>query len=106
MATFAIRVAHPPTLPVLTRPNAPALLSCRTARTLSVSISSGEPSDRTPHPPAEHLKGIVERVTYHGEDSGYTIARLKAPGERDLRISRSAPHRRPASKLIHCGPLR
>ena len=26
----------------------------------------------------------MERVTYHAEDSGYTVARLKAPGERDL----------------------
>ena len=49
-----------------------------------MSTSPGEPIDRTPHPPAEHLQGIVERVTYHAEDSGYTVARLKAPGERDL----------------------
>src|SRR2546425_8641395 len=34
--------------------------------------------------PTEHLQGIVERVTYHAEDSGYTVARLKAPGVRDL----------------------
>jgi exodeoxyribonuclease V alpha subunit len=40
--------------------------------------------ERTPHPPAEYLQGIVERVTYHAEDSGYTVARLKAAGERDL----------------------
>ncbi len=26
----------------------------------------------------------MEQVTYHAEDSGYTVARLKAPGERDL----------------------
>jgi exodeoxyribonuclease V alpha subunit len=32
----------------------------------------------------QHLHGIVERVTYHAEDSGYTVARLKVPGERDL----------------------
>ncbi len=35
-------------------------------------------------PPLEHLQGIVERVTYHADDSGYTVARLKAPGTRDL----------------------
>jgi exodeoxyribonuclease V alpha subunit len=45
--------------------------------------SSPDPSvERAP--PAEHLQGIVERVTYHAEDSGYTVARLKAAGERDL----------------------
>jgi exodeoxyribonuclease V alpha subunit len=50
-----------------------------------VSTSPGEPIDRSAlQPLAEHLQGIVERVTYHSEDSGYTVARLKAPGERDL----------------------
>jgi exodeoxyribonuclease V alpha subunit len=49
-----------------------------------VSTSPGESTNRADHPPTEHLQGIVERVTYHAEDSGYTVARLKAPGERDL----------------------
>ena len=35
-------------------------------------------------PPTEHLQGIVERVTFHSEESGYTVARLKMPGEREL----------------------
>src|SRR5260370_40587226 len=52
--------------------------------TQSVTSLPGEPTNRAPHPPAEHVQGIVERVTYHAEDSGYTVARLKAPGERDL----------------------
>jgi len=43
--------------------------------------SPNEPASRLP---TERLQGIVERVTYHAEDSGYTVARLKAPGERDL----------------------
>src|SRR5579859_2921014 len=34
--------------------------------------------------PTEYLQGIVERVTYHAEDSGYTVARFKAPSVRDL----------------------
>jgi len=49
--------------------------------------SSPETPDKgTPpsQPPVEYLQGIVERVTYHAEDSGYTVARLKAPGTRDL----------------------
>jgi exodeoxyribonuclease V alpha subunit len=49
-----------------------------------VLTSSGESTNRTSHVPTELLQGIVERVTYHAEDSGYTVARLKAPGERDL----------------------
>jgi exodeoxyribonuclease V alpha subunit len=43
-----------------------------------------EPTNRTSHIRTEHLQGIVERVTYHAEDSGYTVARLKVSGERDL----------------------
>ncbi len=35
-------------------------------------------------PTMEHLQGIVERVTYHAEDSGYTIARLKVSSAHDL----------------------
>lgn len=35
-------------------------------------------------PPVEQLQGVVERLTYHSEESGYTVARLKAPRTRDL----------------------
>lgn len=35
-------------------------------------------------PVTEQLKGVVERITYHSTESGYTIARFKVPGERDL----------------------
>ena len=34
--------------------------------------------------PSETLQGIVERLTFHTEDSGYTIARLKVAREQDL----------------------
>lgn len=32
----------------------------------------------------ESLQGVVERLTYHSEESGYTVARLKAPRTREL----------------------
>lgn len=32
----------------------------------------------------ESLTGIVERLTYHSQESGYSVARLKAVGNRDL----------------------
>jgi exodeoxyribonuclease V alpha subunit len=35
-------------------------------------------------PPIEPLQGVVERITYHSEESGYTIARLKAPRVSEL----------------------
>ncbi len=52
-----------------------------------VASSPQEPDTHVPHsaqPPLEHLQGIVERVTYHAEDSGYTVGRLKVGGNRDL----------------------
>lgn len=45
--------------------------------------SSGTAKERG-YPPTERLQGIVERVTYHAEDSGYTVARLKVPSAHDL----------------------
>ena len=35
-------------------------------------------------PQVESLQGVVERLTYHAEESGYTVARLKAPRTREL----------------------
>jgi exodeoxyribonuclease V alpha subunit len=35
-------------------------------------------------PPVESLQGVVERLTYHSEASGYTVARLKAPRTSEL----------------------
>jgi exodeoxyribonuclease V alpha subunit len=35
-------------------------------------------------PPLEPLQGVVERLTYHSPDSGYTVARLKTSQEREL----------------------
>lgn len=32
----------------------------------------------------ETLTGVVERLTYHSQESGYSVARLKAVGNRDL----------------------
>src|SRR5258708_16279301 len=49
-----------------------------------MSTSQDKPVEQGPQHLTEQLQGIVEQVTYHAEDSGYTVARLKAPGERDL----------------------
>jgi hypothetical protein len=39
-----------------------------------------------PHkaPNRENLAGLVERVTFHNEDSGFCVLRVKARGQRDL----------------------
>src|SRR5512143_3599480 len=40
----------------------------------------------TPQPASEreNLAGLVERVTFHDEDSGFCVLRVKARGQRDL----------------------
>lgn len=40
------------------------------------------PSDATP--PRDTLVGSVERVTFHNEDSGFAVLKVKARGQRDL----------------------
>lgn len=35
-------------------------------------------------PPEESVQGVVERLTYHSEETGYTVARLKAPRTSEL----------------------
>lgn len=45
-------------------------------------MTSGNPTDAAPA--LEELQGVVERLTYHSVESGYTVARLKAPKIRDL----------------------
>ena len=37
-----------------------------------------------PNPFADTITGVLERVTYHNEDNGYTIGRLAVEGARDL----------------------
>lgn len=45
-------------------------------------------SESVPHSslsaPTESLQGVVERLTYYSEESGYTVARLKAPRTSEL----------------------
>jgi len=32
----------------------------------------------------DYLQGIIERLTFHSEETGYTVARLKVPKAQDL----------------------
>jgi exodeoxyribonuclease V alpha subunit len=45
-------------------------------------MTSATPTDIAPA--LTELQGVVERLTYYSEESGYTIARVKVPRERDL----------------------
>jgi exodeoxyribonuclease V alpha subunit len=40
--------------------------------------------DRPNSTPGEPLQGVVERLTYHSEETGYTVARFKAPRSSEL----------------------
>jgi exodeoxyribonuclease V alpha subunit len=53
----------------------PALLTIRTICPLQP-----EP----PKPFAESLSGLIERVTFHNEDTGFAVLKVKAKGHRDL----------------------
>ena len=37
-----------------------------------------------PAPYAESLSGLIERVTFHNEDTGFAVLKVKAKGHRDL----------------------
>ena len=37
-----------------------------------------------PAPGLDSVTGVLERITYHNEENGYTVARLAVEGERDL----------------------
>ncbi|WP_022947763.1 SF1B family DNA helicase RecD2 [Methylohalobius crimeensis] len=43
------------------------------------SSSPSEPSE-----PREHLSGAIERVTFHSEETGFCVLRVKVRGQRDL----------------------
>lgn len=48
----------------------------------SKAVADQGGTDRAP--PTEPLQGVVERLTYHSAESGYTVARLKAPRTSEL----------------------
>lgn len=41
-------------------------------------------SPKPRYPTPESLTGVVERITYHAEESGYTVARIQSPRAREL----------------------
>jgi exodeoxyribonuclease V alpha subunit len=45
-------------------------------------MSTSQPA--YPNPNSELLQGVIERLTYHSSESGYTVARLKAPRSHEL----------------------
>src|SRR5579883_1880450 len=48
------------------------------------TVSLPDTTTKQGYPPTEQLQGIIERVTFHSPESGYTVARLKVPSAHDL----------------------
>jgi exodeoxyribonuclease V alpha subunit len=46
--------------------------------------NTSPPNNGTSSAPLEALIGVLERVTYHNEENGYTVGRLAVEGARDL----------------------
>ena len=43
-----------------------------------MNLSSSTSTDRQKaHPSSDQILGVVERLTFHSEESGYTVARIK-----------------------------
>jgi hypothetical protein len=78
--------AHPSALHILALEDAPAILVPSTRDKGEDQIVSSSDAEKTPvaRPQPEYVQGIVERVAFHSEESGYTIARLKVQGVREL----------------------
>ena len=47
----------------------------------SIRMSDSSPQPRTP---SEEIAGLVERVTFFNEESGFAVLRVKVRGQRDL----------------------
>jgi exodeoxyribonuclease V alpha subunit len=41
-------------------------------------------ADLRPHPSGERLSGLIERVTFHNEETGFAVLRVKVSGRREL----------------------
>ena len=39
-------------------------------------MATPAPAQQPDTPPRRELRGVVERITYHNPDNGYTVARL------------------------------
>jgi exodeoxyribonuclease V alpha subunit len=50
----------------------------------TASNQPSHPGQNSSAPSSEALQGVVERLTYHSEETGYTVARLKAPRTSEL----------------------
>jgi exodeoxyribonuclease V alpha subunit len=48
-----------------------------------ISDTDAKTTDARTYPHLEHVSGLIERVTFHNEESGFCVLRVKARGHRD-----------------------
>ena len=53
---------------------------------------TGKSEASRPHAATEQLSGVIERVTFHSEESGFCVLQVKVKGHRDqLTVVRTLP---------------
>ena len=55
-----------------------------TRPTLALENSAVETVPAATEPHSERISGLIERVTFFNEDSGFCVLRVRVPGHRDL----------------------
>jgi hypothetical protein len=55
----------------------------RTRHSVKMSFDAMTATAPERNTPAESISGLIERVTFFNEESGFCVLRLKAPGHRD-----------------------
>lgn len=46
-------------------------------------------------PAIEEISGLIERITFHNDESGFCVLRVKTPGRRDETTVKTAAHSTP-----------
>ena len=82
MCTFVPRLSH--YNPLLFLCNQLCMAICASQRVTNVSSMESFIQSHSSSHPTEHLTGAVERVTFHSEESGFCVLRVKVRGHRDL----------------------
>ena len=73
--------ARAPLCPVHAGSHFHATVPCTTLACMTTAITGK--SDGKPHSTTEKLSGVIERVTFHSEESGFCVLQVKVKGHRD-----------------------
>jgi hypothetical protein len=54
-----------------------------------------------PSPPQEGFSGLIERITFHSEETGFAVLRVKVKGHREL-VTVVGPCERQRGRVGYC----